>query len=218
MTYKYKYEGERKQNRFYSWTSRRTFLILLSLIVFASLAKTFREDAILAIDLKCLELVSHTRTPYLTSIMRFFTSFGSIPVMTTVLIIAVFTFARMYPGRGYPLVLVLAAAGAWGLEIAFKALFQRPRPDFEWLVDVAGYSFPSGHATVAAALYGTLGYLGWQAFKGNMARSAWAIGMVFLTIVVGASRVYLGVHYPSDVIAGFALGGIWAILCVSLPV
>ncbi|HHY38324.1 MAG TPA: phosphatase PAP2 family protein [Clostridia bacterium] len=213
-----RHEGERNTNGFYSWTTRRTVLSILSLVVFTVLARTFKEDLIQAVDLRCLGLVYHLRTPYLTSIMRFFTSFGSIPVMTMVLIVTVLMFARRCPGRRYPLVLILAAAGAWGLEIAFKALFQRPRPDLEWLVDVAGYSFPSGHATVAAALYGTLGYLGWQASKGRIARSAWVWGMVFLTIMVGASRVYLGVHYPSDVVAGFALGGIWAIICVSLPV
>lgn len=210
------YSDARNTGVSHSWTVRRTFLSLLSVVVFTLLAKMFREDMVSAVDVRVLELVFHTRTPSLTFVMRFFTSFGSVPVMTSVLIAAVLLFARRYPGKGYSLVLVLAAAGAWALEIWFKALFQRPRPDFDWLVDVAGYSFPSGHATVAVALYGTLGYLLWHASKGRAARWAWVASLSFLAIIVGASRVYLGVHYPSDVVAGFALGGIWAILCTSL--
>lgn len=201
---------------FHLWTSRRTFFVLLSLAAFTLIAKSFKGETVTAIDIKILNIIASVRTPLLTALMQLFTSFGSIPVLVLVLLSAILLLRRRSPGKGYSLVLLLSSLGAWVVELGLKSAFQRPRPNLEWLVDVHGYSFPSGHATVAVAIYGTLGYLMWHASKSSIARRLWATGMGLLAILMGASRVYLGVHYPSDVLAGFAIGSIWAIICVSV--
>ncbi|MBA4495598.1 phosphatase PAP2 family protein [Paenactinomyces guangxiensis] len=106
-------------------------------------------------------------------------------------------------------------AGAWLLNITLKSLIQRPRPNLQHLIEVDGYSYPSGHAMVAAAFYGMIGYLVWFNLR-TKGKPSWyeIVFTVLLILAIGTSRVYLGVHYPSDVIAGFAAGGVWLVACI----
>ncbi len=113
--------------------------------------------------------------------------------------------------------LLLAMSGilAPALNLALKEVATRARPDAVMaLVDESGYSFPSTHAVFAVAFYGALIYLlnHWEAFPGRP-KARWAIqgALLLLIFVIGASRVYLGVHWPSDVLGGYLFGG----LCLS---
>ena len=91
-----------------------------------------------------------------------------------------------------------------------KELFARPRPYFEHpLVLETSYSFPSGHATMSLIFYGMLAYFCVLALRTWRARTAVIFGASLLVLLIGFSRIYLGVHYFSDVVAGFASGGIW---------
>ena len=103
------------------------------------------------------------------------------------------------------------------LAAILKQVFARPRPDIvPHLRDVGGMSFPSGHTMGAAVVYFTLGVMFMKAFKSRRAKAfclAWA---VFLATTVGASRVFLGVHYPSDVLAGWIAGLGWALGCYAI--
>ncbi|MCK9906483.1 phosphatase PAP2 family protein, partial [Frankia sp. Cpl3] len=89
------------------------------------------------------------------------------------------------------------------------------RPSMHHLVEAGSYSFPSGHAMVSAAFYGMLGYLIWLNLR-QRTKPAWYVVAltVLLIVAIGISRVYLGVHFPSDVIAGFAAGSIWLTACI----
>ena len=111
--------------------------------------------------------------------------------------------------------LVVVAAGGGGLlSAAMKELFGRNRPDVvPHLVAVTSPSFPSGHSMLAAILYLTLGAL-LARFATRRRTKAYLLTVaLFATFVVGSSRVYLGVHYPTDVLAGWCAGLIWALLC-----
>ncbi|MGH7932250.1 MAG: phosphatase PAP2 family protein, partial [Candidatus Binataceae bacterium] len=104
--------------------------------------------------------------------------------------------------------LVLAYAGAIILEIALKLTVARPRPPAAWMaVIVSGVSFPSGHAARAAALYGMLACVIAE-LHGNWRRQLW-ITAALLALLVGTSRVYLGVHWATDVIGGWIIGAAW---------
>lgn len=111
--------------------------------------------------------------------------------------------------------LAVSLAGGWLLNTVLKEVFHRTRPDIEHLVAAGGYSFPSGHAMIATAFYGMLGYLIWLNLK-RRDKPAWYVMVLtfILVVAIGTSRIYLGVHFPSDVIAGFAAGGVWLVACV----
>jgi undecaprenyl-diphosphatase len=116
-------------------------------------------------------------------------------------------------------VLVLAAAvlAAWGTNSVLKRLFERERPSVTHLSFADGFSFPSGHAMVSSAFYGLLAYVLWRHFrekgKPGTAAAVAGFGIVWIFLIC-FSRVYLGVHYPSDVMAGASLGAAWWIAAV----
>jgi undecaprenyl-diphosphatase len=107
-----------------------------------------------------------------------------------------------------------ASVGGWVLNWLLKAAFERTRPDIvPHLREVMSSSFPSGHALTAAAVYLTLGALLMRIAQGRLAKYYCIAIAMFLTFLVGSSRVFLGVHYPTDVIAGWLIGMTWALLC-----
>jgi undecaprenyl-diphosphatase len=109
---------------------------------------------------------------------------------------------------------VAASVGGVILSTVMKEAFARERPNVvPHLMDVFTPSFPSGHAMMSAAVYLTLGALLARSVTGWQSRVFCVFIAVVLTVLVGISRVYLGVHYPTDVLAGWTAGAIWAMLC-----
>lgn len=145
--------------------------------------------------------------------VRDITALGSTAVLTlaTVFVLGYLCISRKF----HAALFVLAAAGGGTLlTIAMKAFFARPRPDFvPALTEVGTASFPSGHAQLSATIYLTLGVLLARLAPG-VRRRLYIIGAaIVLTFIVGLSRIYLGVHYPSDVLGGWTAGIAWALAC-----
>ena len=117
--------------------------------------------------------------------------------------------------RKYGLALLLLAAEAGGMLFStlLKELFDRPRPDLEHAARVFTASFPSGHATLSSVTFLTLGALLTRTNADHKSKAYFMGIAVVLTIMVGLSRLYLGVHYPSDILAGWCIGSAWAALC-----
>ena len=90
-----------------------------------------------------------------------------------------------------------------------RNFFQRARPDLHRLIEIGGYSFPSGHAMSAMAVYGTLAFLLWRHISTRFGRSLLIFFSAMMIFMIGISRVYLGVHYPSDIIGGYFASGFW---------
>jgi membrane-associated phospholipid phosphatase len=104
---------------------------------------------------------------------------------------------------------LLIALSSLGLMSLFKNLFQRNRPDHPLVEGITNYSFPSGHAMMSIAFYGLLIILAVRHIR-NQSKRNWVIGLlVLLILLIGFSRIYLRVHYPSDVIAGYCFGIAW---------
>lgn len=148
------------------------------------------------------------RSDWLTSLMRGITSLGYAVQITG--IIAVITLAFLYWRKYFEATGFLGALlGANLLTEGLKGLVRRARPPLPWLGSATGYSFPSGHSLVAVVLYGFLLYL----VVSNMKPSGWRKALISLLTVIpfliGMSRVYLGVHYPSDVAGGWILALLW---------
>lgn len=155
------------------------------------------------------------RSEGLTTVAKAFTVLGNTWIMISVLLAFCILFLVI---KRYweALFLVASLLGAYLIMLLVKGIIARPRPDIEWLIEnVEGFSFPSGHAMFGCAFYGMIGYLLYQLFGENK-----VIARVFLVLFalnaigIGLSRVYLGVHYASDVVAGFLAGTLWLIVCI----
>jgi len=144
---------------------------------------------------------------------RDITGLGGYAVLTIVTLAAI-AYLLMARQRGAAILVIVAIVGGMALSTGLKLGFERPRPDLvPHASRVYTASFPSGHAMLSAVVYLTLGSL-LTRLEQRRRIKAFFIGMaVFLTLLVGASRVYLGVHWPSDVLAGWCVGAAWASLC-----
>lgn len=150
--------------------------------------------------------------PWLEEAVRDVTSLGSFTVLGFMLLGAVLYF--VLSGRRQTAAFVgFSVVGGTVLSSLLKDLFDRPRPDMIDAARVFTASFPSGHATMSAVVYLTLGLLLAEATEARRLK-AYFVGLgIFMAVAVGVSRIYLGVHFPTDVIAGWSLGAAWALVC-----
>lgn len=141
------------------------------------------------------------------------TSLGSAAVLglTVVTVVGFLVLQGLYRNAAFVLV---ASAGGWLLNTVLKEVFARPRPSIvPHLREVMTMSFPSGHALTSAAVFLTLGAFLMRVSDKRVTKFyCMAVAMV-ATLLVGATRVYLGVHYPTDVLAGWLIGTSWALFC-----
>jgi undecaprenyl-diphosphatase len=138
---------------------------------------------------------------------------GSGAVTTLVTLIAVIYL--LLAGRKRFAVLVIGCAvGTLLVMLMLKGLYERPRPSIVTAIDPPGdESFPSGHSMISSALYLTLGSLIARALPKRRLRIFAVVTGAFLALLIGVSRLYLGVHYPTDVLAGWTVGCAWALVC-----
>ncbi len=139
--------------------------------------------------------------------MQVFTYLGSGAIVLPVAAIAAAVCIRSSRQRD-ALMLVVVSGGALLLYTAIKDVVDRPRPPVVHLANVSGASFPSGHSVQAAAIYGAVAYLLARRRPQMKALFTWT-GSSLLTVMIGWSRLFLGVHYPSDVVGGLLLGALW---------
>jgi undecaprenyl-diphosphatase len=135
-------------------------------------------------------------------------------VMTMVAVSALFL--ALSEHRWSALLLLLATAGGLVLNNVLKLTFDRPRPTvFEWGTHALSSSFPSGHAMSAAVVYSTVAYLAARLQRRRWQRTATMLVALVLIVLICVSRMYLGVHYPSDVLGGTVIGLAWAAFCMA---
>jgi undecaprenyl-diphosphatase len=111
--------------------------------------------------------------------------------------------------------LALIVIGGTIINQVLKQLFHRTRPDLWPGGNFAGFSFPSGHATLSFCLFGMFAWLGWRYIKNRNLMLAWTVLMVLLILLIGLSRIYLGAHYLSDVVAGYLSAAVWLLAVLS---
>jgi undecaprenyl-diphosphatase len=141
------------------------------------------------------------------------TALGGFGVLALVTLLAIgFLLAlKRWPDA---LLLLVATLGGTAISEGLKMGFNRPRPDLvAHIVDATSMSFPSGHAMLSAVTYLTLGALIARTQERLSMRRGILAAAILLTVLIGASRVYLGVHWPTDVLAGWCLGAAWALIC-----
>lgn len=190
---------------------------VLILDYFLDLADQLENNELESFDKSVTDWLYSFRSEGMTDFFRFVTDMGD---LTTYLILVPLIAVLLYfKGHSWRLtiqgVIVLASASLVNRWI--KNMISRPRPveDFR-LVEAFNYSFPSGHSMSAIAFYGFLVYLTFKLVDNILLKIGLIILQIALILGIGLSRVYLGVHYPSDVLAGFAAGLFWLIVCIVL--
>lgn len=181
---------------------------------FATVAEEVMEGETQAMDVAVLRWMERHHTPQLDIWALEVTALGSgLVVAMTVAIASVFLWVTRH--RYSVVLLWTALLGSGLISRTLKSIFDRPRPDvFPWQAHhVDQGSFPSGHATTSMVVYLTLAYLVGRLAETRRLRVLTLLVAAVLIACIGASRLYLGVHYPSDVLAGYAVGFAWATFC-----
>jgi len=161
------------------------------------------------LDIEILQAVALHRDATVTSIAEILTTAGSFPLLAPLSVAALLLRRSNRPADDIALVVI--AAGSAALPWLVKLIVARPRPTFEHLQQLSSLSFPSEHTTQAAAIYLTVAILLSKDLNRGL-RELVIVLALLIAVVVAWSRVYLGVHYPSDVAAGLVLGWSWALL------
>lgn len=196
--------------------------LTLGLAVVALLARLLAEltEAVLegsplvVVDRWVFSLMGRARTPLMTGIMEGITRLGGWEAVTAGTLLACLVLVlrrRIAETAG----MLAAVVGGSLISLVMKTAVGRPRPPAEIVLSPFGASFPSGHTLMAVLLYGFLAYLLVRSVKTAALRSHIVTWTAFLALMIGLSRMYLGVHYLSDVAAGFAAGACWLAVCVT---
>jgi len=182
-----------------------------ALILFGWLANEVWRHETIAFDATVRNAVHGFASPGLTSFFRVVTHFGSELFLVPFGALVVWQLAAA--GRRHAAVLfAVAAAGGEALDYILKMLFRRTRPEvFFGYTLPHSYSFPSGHSMLSACFFGVLAAVAAPRFPSLWQKTAIWVTAAASTLLIGLSRIYLGVHYPSDVAAGFAAAVIWVV-------
>ena len=189
-------------------------LLSASLMSFILLTSELLEKELSPFDSYFYGRLSGLITQDRTGLMKMISNMGSPYMLVAVTAVFFAILWRRKKNLFFGKILAANLAGVSLLNLLFKTVFHRARPDILPLVQASGYSYPSGHSMVSAAFYGYLIYLCAVHFKRPWKQIVPA-GLSLLILAVGISRVYLGVHYASDVIGGFLAGFTWLVILVA---
>lgn len=189
-------------------------VVLAAAVGFATLAERVMAGDTLHMDETILRAMDRMGAPWLDNLALEVTALGArVVVWMVVLIASVFLWSSRHHYSAA--LLWVSMLGAGFVNAALKVSFNRPRPDvFPWRTQHVGLaSFPSGHAMTSIVVYGTLAFLiARLAPTRLLKRLTWTLAILVI-LLIGWSRLYLGVHWPSDVLAGFVMGTAWAVIC-----
>ncbi|MCM3666360.1 phosphatase PAP2 family protein [Mesobacillus subterraneus] len=180
-----------------------------SLFGFIVMSYLVKAEHLVMFDRVVMDRVQGLEAAGLTAAMKFFTYIGSLKFIVIMTIPIFLVLFYVLKHRLEILVFLSVVYITPILNRLLKMYFHRARPDFNRLIEIGGYSFPSGHAMNAFSFYSIFAFLLWRHVPTVMARTAVILLSTFMILAIGLSRVYLGVHYPSDIIGGFLASGLW---------
>ena len=190
---------------------------LVAVGIFLELADDAPEGDYLPIETRLMQALRHEGQPLgpvgTAAVIRDITAMGSavVLIVLTLLILGYLCMSGRWRIAG---LIAVATAGGQALNLVLKNSFARARPDAALhLVEVTSTSFPSGHSMASSIFYLTMGALLARTAKRRREKTYFVSAALFITFLIGFSRVYLGVHYPTDVLAGWSAGTAWAMIC-----
>ncbi|MEK6481267.1 phosphatase PAP2 family protein [Catalinimonas sp. 4WD22] len=189
-------------------------LAVLTLNGFIEILEELKDDGLTGFDDTVAEYVQSYRSSSLTPFFGALTEIGDrYGYLTLVILLAGFFYFR-YKNWKFSLQVTVVLALSSLVNLVLKRWINRQRPSGEHMVEVFTLSFPSGHAMSAMAFYGFLVYLTWRYARHLGLKVALTLLWIFMILGIGISRIYLGVHYPSDIIAGYLGGLCWVAFCI----
>ncbi|WP_225037042.1 phosphatase PAP2 family protein [Winogradskyella sp. SM1960] len=188
-------------------------IVIVGIYSFVELTKNLKSTTLAQFDTTVTEYILTHRNPTLTNYFIFITDIGDVYGYLFVFTLCSLAFILILKKWQYAVQLIIVIILALSSNIILKKIINRSRPELEHLVTIESLSYPSGHAMTAMAFYGFLIYLFYH-FKMNLILKL-PIILIFMFLIasIGISRIYLGVHFPSDIIGGFIAGIIWVVLC-----
>ena len=197
-----------KVKKFWIW-----FVLFIIVFVLVSITENVYNNDIMNIDVFMHDLVvNNLRSDYLTFIMLFITNFCN-PIILLLLSLIILIFSK---DKKMGLIILINLFVSILLNLIFKGIIQRDRPLEDFLIEESGYSFPSGHSMVSMAYYGLLMYFVFKKVDDKEIKYIIMFLLGFLILLIGFSRIYLGVHYASDVIGGFLISIVYLIWVIKL--
>ncbi|MEH7548919.1 phosphatase PAP2 family protein [Bacillus sp. AFS076308] len=186
------------------------FVISAVCMIGFSLMSLFISDhKIVHFDTKVIRAIQGMESPPLTNVMKVFTFIGSAPFVIVLSIAILFFLYKVLHHRMELILFIVSIFGSAALNGLLKHFFHRIRPNLHRLIDIGGYSFPSGHAMNAFSVYVIITFLLWRHIPRKSGRIFLILFSSFMVLAIGVSRIYLGVHYPSDIVGGYFASGFW---------
>ncbi|MFD2215620.1 phosphatase PAP2 family protein [Metabacillus endolithicus] len=205
-----KHEIERKHlNMSKIWLLTVFVGLAMNVVIFIQLSLTLLENNSFPFDSVMIQAVRSDSSQIMDTVMVFITHLGSSTMLGFLLIVGMVCFFLKYKDLLATLCFFTVVAGGGLLNSLLKIYFNRDRPNDNRLIEVDGLSFPSGHSMGSMLLYGFLVYLSLRYDRRKIRKVGVVTSLICLIFLIGISRIYLGVHYPSDVFAGFLAGIVW---------
>lgn len=184
--------------------------------VFSEIAERVRAGSTQGLDETVMRWIGQHQYPGVQTAMLEITSLGTGTVVAMIVLIAGM-FLWLNQHKHSAILLLVATLGGLVLNELLKIGFDRPRPQvFKWGTYAVSSSFPSGHAMSSIIVYGTVAYLAARLQRNVASRIATLVFAALIIVAICASRLYLGVHYPSDIVAGLVIGLAWAGFCMAV--
>lgn len=191
-------------------------LVIGGIKIFIALTERLKDTYLETVDSQVSDYIQSYRNPILTDYFVFVTELGDALGYVIIFTLCTILFYWLFKSWKYVGKLALVLVLALSSNLILKQLINRARPDVEHLVTVQTLSYPSGHAMMAMAFYGLLIYLVHEFRIRKLYKILLTILFSVLILSIGISRIYLGVHYPSDIAGGFIAGFIWVVFCVMI--
>ncbi|HEY4550290.1 MAG TPA: phosphatase PAP2 family protein [Bacillus sp. (in: firmicutes)] len=198
------------------WGITGLFFSSACLYIVIRLSSDLMEKRPFLFDQKVIDTVRLYASPAMDKFMLFITEMGSTFMLGLLLVISmIWLFVKRKNLWGMRFYFITVAGGGL-LNLWLKSFFERERPNVNRIINADGFSFPSGHSMGSMTYYGFLIYLVLRSKRKPLSKLGLGILFCLVILLIGISRIYLGVHYPSDVLAGYMAGSVWLFFCISL--
>jgi membrane protein DedA with SNARE-associated domain len=201
--------------KFFNKHKKTIFAIAFPMLIFIKLIEDLIKNELSVLDNTIYKYLRTLISHKMTDFMKFMTFLGSGQVLIFISVVCILVFWRNKKQSFYTKMISVNLLAASIINEVFKIAFHRERPDILRLVQVSGFSFPSGHSMISISFYGFIAYILYKNIK-NPYKYLVVVLFSILIFFIGISRIYLGVHYASDVLSGFSAGLAWLAIFITL--